>query len=157
MTRRFSLRRFLKPATLAFAISMIIVPAAAAQPVIEDGGSVATIPTTAPFVNYGPYDGWYTRATEGPALSGAGVAAADLGPVDGWYNRATESPIVSPDDRSLPRSTPITQAPVQVASRTDGFNWGHAGFGAAGILALALFAGMGLLALRQRPVTLSHG
>ena len=158
MKRRF-LRHILKPATLAFAVSLILVPSAIAMPLQSVGGS-----GTAGTQKLGPRDGWYTRATEAQPNIGprdgwytrAIEPQVNLGPRDGWYNRAVEPVTTGSPGRVTPDFPPASTV-TPVASQPDGFDWTNALIGTAGALLLvSLLAAMALVAVRHRSAPLAH-
>jgi hypothetical protein len=139
--KRRSLRRLLKPAMLAFAVSLIIIPSATAMPLQSVGGS-----GTAGTQDLGPPDGWYIRVMQTQPNS----------PRDGWYTRVIEPISTSSPGRIAPDVPPVSTS-VPVVSQPSGFDWSDFGLGAAGaVLLTALLATMTFVAVRHRRIPLAH-
>jgi hypothetical protein len=176
--KRLSRRRFLKTSLLAFATSMILIPAASAVPVLSDSTKVA--PTQQPVTVTGPLDGYITRTAHGTIPSPAAKPAVVSGPMDGYITRTADGTIPSlaalskqplidgwqpgvlgsTNSFSVGRSTPdvppvSTSAPV--LSSPSGFEWGDAGLGLALGLGIAAFMAFGAIrARRARHVPVLH-
>jgi hypothetical protein len=177
--KRLSRRRFLKTSLLAFATSMILIPAASAMPVLSDSTKMA--PTQQPVTVTGPLDGYITRTAHGTIPSPAATPALVSGPMDGYITRTADGTIPSPtaiasqplvdswytpavlgstQSFSVGRSTPdvppvSTSAPV--LSSPSGFEWGDAGLGLALGLGIAAFMAFGAVrARRARHVPVLH-
>ena len=91
------------------------------------------------------------RPLEDPAL------AVNRAPAT-TYSRPDKSltPVATPSERSITRETSTPQTVVRVQTPPSGFDWGDAGIGAAGGLALALLGlGAGLV-ISQRPRRTRH-
>jgi hypothetical protein len=108
MTRSFH-RRFLNTSLLAFAISLIVIPAASAMPVLSD--STRTAPTAKPAAYVGgPFDGYITRTADGTIPSAAATPALVSGPMDGYIARTADGTVPSP-----------VAAPALVSGPMDGY------------------------------------
>ena len=164
MTRLFR-RRFLKTSLLAFATSMILIPAASAMPVLSDSTKAAP---AEPVVVSGPMDGYITRTVHGTIPSPLATPAIVSGPMDGYITRTADGTIPSPaaiDDqplvdgwytpgvlgstqtftvgRTTPDVPPVAGRALPVLSSPNGFNWSDAGLGIALGAVLAAFLAFG--------------
>ena len=178
MTRLFR-RRFLKTSLLAFATSMILIPAASAMPVLSD--SIKTAPAAEPAYVGGPFDGYITRTADGTIPSPAATPTLVTGPLDGYIARTADGTIPSPLSisdqplvdswytpgvlgstesftvgRSAPDVPPVASA-VPVLSSPSGFDWNNAGLGLAfGAALISLMAFGAHRARRARHVPIPH-
>jgi hypothetical protein len=88
------------------------------------------------------------------AAAGAPAAAATVsGTNPATTANQTPASVYSRPDKSMIRSTTpgsATQAVVRILTPPNGFDWGDAGIGAAGGLALAMIGVGGALAVSQR-------
>jgi hypothetical protein len=89
------------------------------------------------------------------AFSGSASTTDTLGPEDGVTT--TKPSVVQAGQPSWPENPVSLPAPVSLSSDSDGFEFGSAAVGAAGVLMLGL---LGLVAyaaaLRRRPVSAGH-
>jgi hypothetical protein len=152
MTRLFR-RRLLKTSLLAFATSMILVPAASAMPVLSDPAASAPRATPA-FVNLGPYDGYVTRTADNAIRSP--IASTPL--ADSWYTPAVLGiSDTSVSGRATPDVPPVAGRAVPVLSSPSGFDWGDAGIALALGAFLTAFVAFGALRSRRaRHVPILH-
>jgi hypothetical protein len=139
MNRNGTLRRGLAIATV---VSALGAPAASAAPVEQ------FIPSTVDDNTIKNNSDAYERTGSiHTSMKTAGETKKPSAKVDYSMNAATGdyTPPVS--------STPATPAPVRVVqvSADSGFDWGDAGIGAGGLLALAAIASGALVAIRHRP------
>ena len=155
MTRSFH-KRFLNTSLLAFAISLIVIPAASAMPVLSD--STKTAPTAkSPALVSGPMDGYIARTADGTVPSP--VAVSDQQPLtDSWYTPgvlgSTQSFSVG---RTTPDVPPVGGRAIPVLSSPSGFDWNNAGLGVAfGAALIALMAFGAHRARRARTVPILH-
>lgn len=58
-----------------------------------------------------------------------------------------QAPLLASEVKLAPDSAPVVSAPQ--ATTTDGFGWGDAGVGAAGLAAMLLLAGAGAMFIRR--------
>lgn len=81
------------------------------------------------------------------------VAAAAKQPPSTVYSRSDKSliPVATPREPSITREASTQQAVVRVQTPPSGFDWGDAGIGAAGGIALAMLGLGGALLISQRP------
>lgn len=105
------------------------------------------------------------------ALAAAGAPAATARPTDdpatpvhrapaAVYSRPDREmvPVTAPNAESSTISgVPAQQAVVRVEAPQSGFDWGDAGIGAAGAVALAMLGVGGALVISQRPRWTRHG
>ncbi len=170
MTRLFR-RRFLKTSLLAFATSMILIPAASAMPVLSEPGAAPTVRATPAFVNLGPYDGYVTRTADkairtpiaSAPLTDSWYTPAVLGTIeptltDSWYTPGvlgiSDTNVVG---RSTPDVPPVAGRALPVLSSPSGFDWNDAGLGLALGASLAAFALFGAQRTRRaRHVPILH-
>lgn len=76
------------------------------------------------------------------------------------YSRPDKAmvPVTGPNaDSSTISGAPAQQAVVRVQAPQSGFDWGDAGIGAAGAVALAMLGMGGALVISQRPRRTRHG
>jgi hypothetical protein len=82
-----------------------------------------------------------------------GLAAAGAAPASAWESNINANGSQVPaNEPALSRATPPSSPPtiVRVTARNTGFDWGDAGIGAAGGLALSMVGLGGALAMSQR-------
>jgi hypothetical protein len=82
-----------------------------------------------------------------------GLAAAGAAPASAWQsNLNANGSEVPANEPALSQATPPSSPPtiVRVTARNSGFDWGDAGIGAAGGLALSMVGLGGALAVSQR-------
>ena len=140
-------RRFLKTSLLAFASSLILIPAASAMPVLSDpAASAPAVSQTTPLT-----DSWYT-----PAVLGS----IEQPLTDSWYTPAV---LGSTDSFTVGRTTPDVPpvagraTPAPVLTSPSGFDWSDAGIALALGLALTAFFVVGAQrARRTRSVPILH-
>lgn len=90
----------------------------------------------------------------GPDPSGAPTATAAKQPPPAVYSRPDRAmvPVTVPNaETSTISGGPAQQAVVRVQAPQSGFDWGDAGIGAAGAVALAMLGVGGALVISQRP------
>jgi hypothetical protein len=89
-------------------------------------------------------------AAHGAATATASVTSTNPATTD---NQAPASVYDRPDREMIPAATPgsAPQAVVRIQTPPNGFDWGDAGIGAAGGLALAMIGLGGALVVSQRP------
>ena len=181
MTRSFH-KRFLNTSLLAFAISLIVIPAASAMPVLSDSTKTAPTAKPAAYVS-GPMDGYITRTADGTIPSPAATPALVSGPMDGYIARTADGTVPSPVavsdqqpltdswytpgvlgstqsfsvGRTTPDVPPVGGRAIPVLSSPSGFDWNNAGLGVAfGAALIALMAFGAHRARRARTVPILH-
>ena len=104
---------------------------------------------------YGEPDGWTTRALEGSASVPADSRPVSFGAPDGWTTRALEGEGSLPaDSKPIAFGAPdgwTSRAVTPAASQSDAssFDWGAAGLGAGGTLAMLLFVAVAAGIVRE--------
>jgi hypothetical protein len=98
------MKRLSKPTLIAFATTLVIVPAASAMPVTDPGKPVTPRAYVVPTTNL--TDGWYSAAVQQtPLTDGWYTAALQQTPLtDGWYSAAVKAPSASTPAIATPSS-----------------------------------------------------
>ena len=100
---------------------------------------------------------WRRGLAVATVVSALGAPAASAAPVEQSIPSTVHSEPGATVDYSKNSATgdyaPATEAPVRVvqAGADNGFDWGDAGIGAGGLLALAAIASGAAVAIRHRP------
>ena len=100
---------------------------------------------------------WRRGLAVATVVSALGAPAASAAPVEQSIPSTVDSDPGATVDYSKNSATgdyaPATEAPVRVvqAGADNGFDWGDAGIGAGGLLALAAIASGAAVAIRHRP------
>jgi len=83
------------------------------------------------------------------AVSVLAAPAASAAPIEQYIPHTGDGKTIKDN------SAPATPAPIRVVqvSADSGFDWGDAGIGAGGLLALVAIASGALVAIRHRPAT----
>ena len=143
MKTESTLRRGLAVATV---VSALAAPTASAAPVEQFTPSTTSGPSPES-IKYGGFNPLTGRPDSAPAAEAPAVDGDASAKVDYSKNAAggDYAPPVS--------STPAPPAPVRVVQvgADNGFDWGDAGIGAGGLLALVAIASGALVAIRHRP------
>jgi len=86
-------------------------------------------------------------------------APAAKQPPPAVYSRPDKAmvPVTVPNADGTTSGEPAQQAVVRIQAPQSGFDWGDAGIGAAGVVALAMLGVGGALVISQRPRRTRHG
>jgi hypothetical protein len=96
---------------------------------------------------------WRRGLAVATVVSALGAPAASAAPVPNTTNGESGGAVDYSKNSATGDYAPATEAPVRVvqAGADNGFDWGDAGIGAGGLLALAAIGSGAVVAIRHRP------